>query len=301
MKRALLGLLFLTQIASAQNPAQRVADDALVFDRVGQASKRDLPVDLLKRIIEEDIDLLRGKRDDGSYQYATFERFDSGRFTQAFSIQPRGADKMEQVEVKGEYVYRVLLEVPSRKLLVRRNSPVWVERVDLEYLPERGTQIQRESIEIKQWLQAGEFRPVDLPAIARQATVKVVAAAEEKRGYGNLVVALLKARIVDNADSPYADAVASAKAIQRAVENKDVPSMRAMAQRMRNSLTTSGATIDVVERRLPPPVETARSTSETNQELRIELQDIEDLLTGSEQERRQGMDRLHQLIRRLRQ
>ena len=301
MKKALLGLLFLTQIASAQNPAQRVADDAVVFDRVGQASKRDLPVDLLKRIIEEDIDLLRGKRDDGSYQYATFERFDSGRFTGSFSIQPRGADKMEQVEVKGEYVYRVLLEVPSRKLLVRRNSPVWIERVDLEYLPERGTQIARQSIEIKQWLQAGEFRPVDLPAIARQATVKVVAAAEEKRGYGNLVVALLKARIVDNADSPYADAVASAKAIQRALENKDVPSMRAMAQRMRNSLTTSGATIDVVERRLPPPVETARSTSETNQELRIELQDIEDLLTGSEQERRQGMDRLHQLIRRLRQ
>jgi hypothetical protein len=298
MKKVLLGLVFLTQIASAQNPAQRVADDAVVFDRVGQASKRDLPVDLLKRIIEEDIDLLRGKRDDGSYQYATFERFDSGRFTQSFSIQPRGADKMEQVEVKGEFVYRVLLEVPSRKLLVRKNSPVWVERLDLEYLPERGTQIARESIEIKQWLQAGEFRPVDLPAIARQATVKVVAAAEEKRGYGNLVVALLKARIVDNADSPYADAVASAKAIQRALENKDVPSMRAMAQRMRNSLTVGGA---AVQRTAPLPVAVVPEATETNQELRIELQDIEDLLTGSEQERRQGMDRLHQLIRRLRQ
>ena len=50
---------------------------------------RDLPSDLLKRIVEEDIDLLRGKRSDGSYQYASFERFDSGRINKGFSIKPR--------------------------------------------------------------------------------------------------------------------------------------------------------------------------------------------------------------------
>jgi hypothetical protein len=35
-------------------------------------------------------------------------------------------------------------------------------------------------------------------------------------------------------------------------------------------------------------------------ELQTELQMIEDLLTGTEPERREGMDRLHQMIRRLR-
>jgi hypothetical protein len=36
-------------------------------------------------------------------------------------------------------------------------------------------------------------------------------------------------------------------------------------------------------------------------ELQTELQLIEDLLTGSEAERREGLDRLHQMIRRVRQ
>ena len=301
MKRVLLIALFAAAAAAQQpNVAQRVADDAIVFDRIAQASKRDLPRDLLKRIIEEDIDLLRGKRTDGSYAYATFERFDSGRIEDSFSIQPKGEGKMTSVEIKGDWVYRVMIEVPSRKLLVRRNSPVWVERVDLDYIAERGSSTERQSIEIKQWLKPGEFRPVDFPAVARRATVSVVATVEEKGGYGNVNVSLVKARIVDNADSPYADAVASAKAVQRALDNGDVPSIRAMAQRMRSSV---GGSMTVVARAVDVPVAPQMQPQPQPQpaaDVR-ELQMIEDLLTGSEQERREGLDRLHQLIRRMRQ
>jgi hypothetical protein len=303
MKRALLILLVATAIeAQQQNVIQRVADDAIVFDRVAQASKRDLPRDLLKRIIEEDIELLRGKRTDGSYEYATFERFDSGRIDGSYSIQPRGEGKMQSVEIKGDWVYRVMIEIPSRKLLVRRNSPVWVERVDLDYIAERGSQSERQSIEVKQWLRPGEFRSVDFPAVARRATVNVIAMVEEKGGYGNVNVSLVKARIVDNADSPYADAVASAKAVQRALDNGDVASIRAMAQRMRSSV---GGSMTVVARAAEVPVVVpqpqAQPQTQVQPEMRNELQTIEDLLTGTEQERREGMDRLHQLIRRLRQ
>ena len=299
MKRTLWILLFAAAMqAQQQNVVQRVAEDAIVFDRVAQASKRDLPRDLLKRIIEEDIDVLRGKRTDGSYDYATFERFDSGRIDGSFSIQPRGEGKMQSVEVKGDWVYRVLIEVPSRKLLVRRNNPVWIERVDFDYIAERGTQTERQTIDIKQWLQPGEFRPVDLPAVARRATVNVIATVEEKGGYGNVNVSLVKARIVDNADSPYADAVASAKAVQRALDNGDVPSIRAMAQRMRSAV---GGSMTVVARAAEPPPASVPQTQPVQPEMRSELQNIEDLLTGSEAERREGMDRLHQLIRRLRQ
>lgn len=302
MKRLLIALLLAGGIQAQEDVAQRVADDATAIDRVAAASKRDLPRDLLKRIIDEDVELLRGRRSDGTYQYATFERFDSGRISESFSVQHRG-DEMEVREIRGAYVYRVQIEVASRKLLVRKNRPVWVERVELEFLGERGSQIQRETVELKQWLKPGEFRPVDFPSVARQATARVVATTEKEGGYANLEVSLIKAKIVDNADSPYASAVASAKAVQRALENGDIPSMRAMAQRMRSSLllsrspegrpmpvgmeTRPGAVVDVVA---------PRSAVEID-----ELQEIEDLLTGSEQERRQGLDRLHQLIRRMRQ
>jgi hypothetical protein len=295
MKGLIFSLLLITA-AQAQDIVQRVSDDAVAIDRVGAAAKRDLPKDLLRRIIEEDIDLLRGRRSDGSFQYASFERFDSGRITEDFSVQHQG-DKMQVLEIKGPWVYRLQIEVPSRRLLVRKNRPVWIERVDLDYIGERGSQTERESIEIKQWLKPGEFRPVDLPQIARQATARVVASVEKDSGYGNVELTLIKARIVDNADSPYADAVASAKAVQRALDNNDIPSMRSMAQRMRNALGRTAAPAPAQVPVQPQPAPAPR----VDRELRDELQAIEDLLTGSEQERREGMDRLHQLLRRLRQ
>ncbi|MGZ5433649.1 MAG: hypothetical protein ACXWH7_12040, partial [Thermoanaerobaculia bacterium] len=97
------------------------------------------------------------------------------------------------------------------------------------------------------------------------------------------------------ADGPYADAVASAKAVPRALDNGDVPAIRAMAQRMRSSV---GGAMTVVARAPEAP---AAPQPRPSPEIQGELQAIEDLLTGTEQERREGMDRLHQLIRRLRQ
>jgi len=288
--------------AQTPNPAQRVANDAMVIDRVAEVSKRDLPRDLLERIVNEDIDLLRGKRPDGSFEFATWERFEAGRLNHSFSIQPR-EDRMQTVEAKGAWVYRVVIDVPERRLVVRKNRPIWVERVDADFVGEGSTQSQTQSFEVKAWLQPGEIKPIDLPVVARQATVKVIATADPKGGYGNLDVALVQAKIVDKVDSPYADAVSSAKAVQRALDNGDVASIRTMAQRLRDSLgvrpapvsaaaTPARTSIDVVA---PAPTDTA-----TRVELQAELQLIEDLLTGSETERRDGLDRLHQLIRRLR-
>ena len=277
---------------------ERVADDALVIDRVAEASKRDLPVDLLKRIVSEDIDLLRGKRADGTYEFATYERLEAGRQTETFSVNPR-KEQMETLEMKGAFIYRVIVDVPKRRLIVGRNRPVWIERIDVEYFAGSSSQSQRTTLDVKAWLQPGDVRPIDLPAVARQATARVIAAADPKHGYGNVDVTLVQARIVDNPDSPYADAVASAKAIQRALENGDVKSMRAMAQRMRTSLGAQRVMA------VPTPAASTLEVRATNDvasqlELQTELQVIEDLLTGSEAERREGLDRLHQMIRRLR-
>jgi hypothetical protein len=309
MRRLIIALLLVTSLhAQQQDVAQRVAEDAIAIDRVAAAAKRDLPGDLLRRMIDEDVELLRGRRADGSYQYATFERFDSGRITTDFSVQHHG-DKMEVLEVKGPWIYRLQVEVPSRRMMVRKNRPVWIERVDIDYISERGSATERTSIDVKQWLKPGEFRPIDLPQIARQVTARVVATVEKDAGYGNVELSLIKAKIVDNADSPYADALASAKGVQRALENNEIPSMRSMAQRMRNSLmpstsaglgAASGSRVEVVAER-PAVAVTPAPAMAGDRGVRDELQEIEDLLTGSEQERRQGMDRLHQLIRRLRQ
>jgi hypothetical protein len=302
MKRLLTIALFAVT-ASAQVPVAKVADDALVVDRVAEASKRDLPTDLLKRIVNEDIDLLRGKRQDGSYDFAKYERFEAARIEKSFSINP-SKEKMETVETKGAWIYRVIVEVPSRRLLVRKNRPVWIERVDVDAIAEGTSQSRQQSFEVKAWMQPGEVRPIDLPAIAKQVTVRVIATAEEKGGYGNIDVALVQARIVDAVDSPYAEAVNQAKAVLRALDNGDIASLRATARRMRAALggsTPATATLAPRPASSEMTVTAPATDTATRLEMQTELQMIEDLLTGTEAERREGLDRLHQIVRRLRQ
>lgn len=294
--------------ALAQAPVTRVADDAKVIDRVAEVSKRDLPRDLLRRIVNEDIDLLRGKRTDGTYQYANFERLEASRKSDSYSIQVRN-DDFQKIEINGEFAYRLVVEVPSRRLLVTRNRPVYIDRVELDYVPQGASSRKTQTVMVESWVQPGEVKPVDLPEIARQVTARVFARAGKEEGYGNIALTLIQARVVDDPNSPYADAVASEKSILKAIDNGDVASIRSLAKRIQQTLAGAAGrqpepatqTVDVVA----PRTSSADSRSSVLEptptvEIYLELQAIEDLLTGSEGERREGLDRLHQLVRRLR-
>lgn len=291
--------LLVASTALGVQPAalQRVAADAAVIDRVAEVSRRDLPVDLLKRIVNEDIDLLRGKRTDGSYEYATYERLEASRDSSSQSIQPRKNDEPERLEMRGSWVYRLIVSSPSRRLVMTRNRRVFLDRVELEYIAEGAAATRSHTIPIGEWLEPGNVKPVDFPEMARQATVRLYARADKEAGYGNIVVSLVRARIVDNADSPYADAVASAKAMLRAIEGGEVPSIRAMASRVRDRL---GVTAEPVPEPAGPAAQVEVIAPRVDTALYTELQVIEDLLTGSESEKRQGLDQLHQLVRKLR-
>jgi len=281
--------------ATVDIPVARVADDAKVVDRVAQASKRDLPRDLLKRMVNEDIELLRGRRSDGTYEYAGFERFEAGRIEKSFSVQPSD----QTLEMRGSFVYKVQIESPSRRMLVTRNRKIYLDHAEIDYIPvERSAAQKTQTVKLDTWIEAGQSRSVDFEAIAKEATVRVFAHADQKAGYGNLELSLIEARVIDNSDSPYADAVASAKAILRALDHDDVASIRAMATRMRNDLQPQN--VGAGSPAGTPPAGVPAATSSMDPELLTELQAIEDLLTGTEAEKRQGMDRLHQLVRKLR-
>jgi hypothetical protein len=280
----------LAATVAADIPVARVIDDAKAVERVAAASKHDMPHDLLKRILNDDIETLRGHRSDGTYAYAGFERFDSGRVSQSFSVQP----KDQTLEIRGSFVYKLQIEAPSRRMLMMtRNRHVYLDHVEIDYLPVSGVQTTQK-MKLETWLEPGQSKTVDFEAIARQATVRLFAHADEKAGYGNVVLSIVQARVFDNPDSPYADAVASAKAILRALDHDDVSSMRAMATRMANDLAPTVSAVSVVA------PQSTQSTQSTDTEMYAELQAIEDLLTGTETERRQGIDRLHQLVRKLR-
>jgi hypothetical protein len=294
-------LAVLMATATVEVPVTSIVDDAKAVDRVAAASKHDMPVDLLRRMLNADIELLRGKQKDGSYQYASYERFEAGRDSSSFSVEATAdPEKTTKLEVKGSFVYRLIVESPSRRMLVTKNRPVFLDRAEIEYIPVRGGPSRVQNVSIRALIEAGAQRNIDFDEVAKQATVRLFARTDKENGYGNLTLSLVRARISDNPDSPYADAVASAKAILRALDHDDTASMRSMAQRMVASLqpaaapSSSGGQLTVTAPR------SAESASANDPEMLAELQAIEDLLTGAENERRQGLDRLHQLIRKLR-
>jgi hypothetical protein len=300
----LIVLLLLAATVSAQQapvPVARIADDARVVDRVAEASKGDLPRDLLRRIVNEDIELLRGRHADGTYAYASYERMESTRVTEAFSVQPSSDDRLTKVDIRGEFAYRLTIGLPQRRMVVTKNRPLWIENVELEYIPQGSSASKVVNVPVKATMEAGETRIVDLPDIGRQATAHVFVRAAKDSGYGNVVLTLILAKVFDNPDSPYADAVNSAKAIVKALDHTDVPSIRSMAARMESDLRSkspvaavaavpSGSSIDV----------SAVPAAAVQPDVYSELQAIEDLLTGNDAERRTGLDKLHQLLRKLR-
>jgi len=320
MKRLFAGSLVLVaatalaQVPTPVVPLAKVADDAKAIDRVAEASRRDLPVTVLRRIVDEDVDLLRGKRADGTYLYASYDRLEAGRTDNTFSVQPTDkGDGLVTCEFRGQFVYRAIIELPSRRMLVTKNRKLWIDHVDVEYVPQGSSATKTQIVKVEQWLEPGQSHVVDFTDIARQATVRVFARADKDSGYGNLTIALIQAKIFDNPDSPYADAVSSAKAIQRGLDRSDIPSIRSMAQRVVVDLRPSeGApavkSIEVVARPnaapAPVPMPVQVPSGMTNEgvpaDLSSELQTIEDLLTGSDAEKRQGLERLHQLVRRTR-
>jgi hypothetical protein len=300
----MLAILFAAAGLLPQPVVNRVSDDAHVIDRVAEVSKGDIPADLLRRLVGEDIDLLRGKRPDGTYQYAGFERLEAGRISRSFSIDVGTEEQLKRVDVKGDFVYRAILDMPSRRLVVRHNTPVFVDRIEIEYMPQGTSVMKTQVVKIGAWLEPGAVKPVELDEIGRQATVRVFARADKAKGYGNIGIVLLQAKVVDNSDSPYADAVDSEKAILRALDHNDTSSIRSMAQRIVTKLggTAPAATVEVTASAAAPAATQAPAPPAVaiSADGLSELQAIEDLLTGTDAERRQGMDRFHQLIRRLR-
>jgi len=292
----MISLFFVLATSLPPTQIARVSDDAKAIDRVVEVSHgHDVPTDILRRLVNEDLDLLRGRHADDTYDFASYERLEASRITNSFSVEPTGEDKLTRTESKGDFVYRVVLDMPNRRMVVTRNRPVFVDRLEVESIPMASSTKTTKTIDVKAWLQPGASKVIDLDAIDRHATVRLFARTDSKNGYGNIDVVLIQARVFDNPDSPYADAVSSLKAIQKALDHGDNASMRSMAQRIVADLQPaqasrpSVATVDVTAPPIAAPAD-----------LQSELVAIEDLLTGSETERRQGVDRLHQLIRRLR-
>ena len=197
---------------------------------------------------------------------------------------------MERKELRAKNAFQLSIRVPTRRYLVVHNQPVHVEKVDLEYVNEAGLR-RFETIEVDQIIRSGDEKVVDIPEIATDVIATVYARSMGRTA--NLELALVLAQIVDNSDSPFFGAVQSVKLLQAAIERDDLSTTGTLSAALADRMIHHGAPG-------APATRPAATVSPSDLDLLGELQAIEDLLTGTETERRDGLNLLHQLIRQLR-
>ncbi|HXH38813.1 MAG TPA: hypothetical protein VNN08_09320, partial [Thermoanaerobaculia bacterium] len=258
MRRAVIAVVFLATSAVAQVPVARVAADAKVVDRVAEASTNDLPGDVLRRIVNEDIDLLRGRHADGTYQYASYDRMEARRKSDTFSVDPEHNESV--LELRDAFAFRLIVSVPSRRMVLAKNHHIYIDRVEVESLPQKSAEKKFQTVKIDAWLEPGASKTIELDEIGRQAVARVYAHAE-KGGYANVSLTLVEARLFDDPSSPYADSVESAKAILKGIEHNDKPSIRAMAQRISSKLQADSTITPAVIGTPPATIAATPSTS----------------------------------------
>lgn len=310
MRRLVASLALVPALAAAQpsSPALRVAEDARAIRRVAEASRRDFPSAVVGRIIEEDLELLRGRRSDGTYDYASFQREEAARSSDRYSLSATPEGEPDSFEVTGETVYQMIVAVPSRRLLVARNRPAWIERIELDFTP-FGRARQSSSVNVRKWIGVGESTTIDLPEIAKRMRAKVIGRVDEAEGGPATVeVTLIQAKLVDRRDSPHYGAVQTLTSLARSADKGDVAAVKTQSGELLNRLGDA-VVVDMPRSVGQPPHRSATETrirsdeeleAPPTVELYLELQAIEDLLTGTEGERREGLDKLHQLVRKLR-
>lgn len=307
----LLALLSSPAAAEDRDLLETVLVDAQVVGRVAEVAQRDLPRELLLRIVEQDIDLLRGRRDDGSYAYAHFEMIESGRVAEGFTVRAAERDgQLDRKQFRAKNVYKIIVNVPSRRLLVARNRDLHLDRIVVDY-EDQQRQTKTRTFEVGRTIDAGENIEFDLGEVAADALATVHARSERKTS--SIEVIFLKASLVDDADSPWFGLVQNAKLLREAVDRRDQATMQSLAASLAGRV---GAVLDrdfartalrepvseiepVVPRPLGTPPEIPLDAPPVL-EIYLQLQQVQDFLTGTEAERREGLDLLHQLIRNLR-
>lgn len=289
--------------APPDDPASFVAQDARVMRRIVEIGAKDFPRETLQKIAREDLDALRGKQANSLYRYAHYERQAADRVSDTFSIRARDRNRPAQPKLSGENVYRLVASVPSRRLLVARNRKIFIDRIEVDYNAIGGG-AKMQTFNVGEWIEPGKDRTFEIPEIAEKATAIAYATVDESSSVpATLELALVQASLVDNPDSPYAASVNNTKALLRAIDQRDPWTIKRLSTTLMAELdrgTPAATTVSVT----PAPVQTAPSTTQasgTSADVFRELERIEDLMTGDEAEKREGLDRLHQLIRRLRQ
>ena len=177
---------------------------------------------VLLAIVDSDIEMLREKRGDDSYRWASFQREEGGRVKDEKPVERVQSEKdLNQIIVSAPHAYRVEVRLPTKRSLVSANNRVYVRNVIVDVLG-FDNKMQHHEIAVNAWVNPGDTTGVALPEIGKnvRATVEVGVESGEKKAVAE--ASLLQAKLVDDPASPYFPAVRRLLQVREVAAAKDI-------------------------------------------------------------------------------
>mgnify|MGYP006196074359 CR=1 FL=1 len=208
---ALVSLLSFPVLADTTLPRdekiEALAGDLHALKRITAVAKelRDNRQVILA-IIEENIETLREKREDGSYRWASLQREEGGRVSDEKPVVKVETEKeLQTITVAAPDAFRALIIAPRKRNLISANNRVFVRNLIVETTPAGASPVRYE-LPVNVWVNPGDTHGVALQEIAN-ARVTAELGVESGNKAAVAQVALIQAKLVDDPTSPYFPAV----------------------------------------------------------------------------------------------
>jgi len=173
-------------------------------------------------IVDNDLEMLREKRPDEMYRWASLQREEASRVKDQKSIERVQSEKeLREVTLTATNAYRLEVSVPTKQSLVSKNNRVYIRNVIVDSTGFDG-KITHQTIPVNEWVNPGDAHGVPLPEIGKSVKAMVELGVESGDKHAIADVALLQAKLMDDPASPHYPAVQRLLKIREVLTQKDL-------------------------------------------------------------------------------
>lgn len=200
-----------------------LAADLKVVQRIAEvAAELDDSRQVLLALIDGQIETLREPRGDGTYRLARLQREEESRVTEEKGVEKVSTEAMLQsISVSAPRAYHLQVIVPQKRNVISANNRVYLKSATVAWTSFDGKSTTTE-LPVDVWVNPGDAHAIALPAIARSAKATVTLGVDSGNKKAVAQVALLQARLVDDAASPYFPAVHRLADLRRRASEENI-------------------------------------------------------------------------------
>ena len=207
----------------ASEKTEQVAADLRALSRIAALAKElGDNRQVMLAMLDSDIEMLREKRADDTYRWASLQRVEASRVKDEKTIERVQSEKeLREVTITASNAYRVEVSVPTKRNLVSANNRVYVRNVLIDSTGFNG-KLAHVEIAANVWINPGDSTGIALPDIGRNVKVTAELGVESGEKHAVAVVALLQAKLVDDPASPNFAAVTRLLAVRDLAAARDI-------------------------------------------------------------------------------